>query len=771
MPRRRRGDASGGADPRARRWLAPPLGVLAAALALAACTTPSAPPTGSPFEPLASLSVRVPDAADRAARDVAAAVLADDRTTLEDALERLEAIEAERRAEGEKSTGLLPQAIDARNATLADVRERRQATRALLGRRDVGPELRARLREEVEDDPLRLAKQRLRDARVRRYGRIANTLMEPAGRSMVSSVLFPYRMGSALLNAWLAHRAEDVLTPPERQALDHWKRFIDQHPDAPEAAELLATVESAQLRWLRTQRDRNLREARRALRAGEDRLAVALAGRALRYAPEDGEATVLLHQAQALAEGERGRREATLEAAATPRAGDPAQRELAVALLLAGADVAGAAEALHTEAGETFAGEAAFASAVVALEEGQESAAWRALDALAARGDAHTPMARHARAMGSSPLQNPYRAFRSARGRTTAKRLRWLAFGPLHDGARERDLPRAAEWLVEVPTLLPVVMGLPNRLIRAPFMRAESKAPSVLAHRYLERFPDGERAAEVRAWLASFERRRGNHVGALKLLEAAPAAGEKQLATLRGKAAEQALEASQRERRRDVRYQLLRQVAREFQGTEAGQHAGELVREELHRATPQQIRVSRGFLLENPRVAGPEGLGLRPELLDGDPRNGELHPEGVTLLGGRAIEVAYLAPSGRKSHPPERVRRRVSEERLARVVAQLEEAMLHTARVDRDASVEPDPDRDTFFERVRLGLADQLDVRPHAESSYTFLGMRERYGLVRSRESILPVEIVLQGSFNDFGLGAFPRIRMPKATPDAFLYR
>jgi hypothetical protein len=42
---------------------------------------------------------------------------------------------------------------------------------------------------------------------------------------------------------------------------------------------------------------------------------------------------------------------------------------------------------------------------------------------------------------------------------------------------------------------------------------------------------------------------------------------------------------------------------------------------------------------------------------------------------------------------------------------------------------------------------------------------------VRSRESILPVQLVLQGSFEDFGLGAFPRIRMPKATPDAFLYK
>jgi hypothetical protein len=49
--------------------------------------------------------------------------------------------------------------------------------------------------------------------------------------------------------------------------------------------------------------------------------------------------------------------------------------------------------------------------------------------------------------------------------------------------------------------------------------------------------------------------------------------------------------------------------------------------------------------------------------------------------------------------------------------------------------------------------------------------VREKYGLVRSRESILPVDIVISGSLPDLGLGAFPRLRTPKETPDAMLYR
>ena len=36
---------------------------------------------------------------------------------------------------------------------------------------------------------------------------------------------------------------------------------------------------------------------------------------------------------------------------------------------------------------------------------------------------------------------------------------------------------------------------------------------------------------------------------------------------------------------------------------------------------------------------------------------------------------------------------------------------------------------------------------------------------------ILPFDIVFQGSLSDLSMGAFPRMRKPRETPDAFLYR
>jgi hypothetical protein len=721
------------------------------------------------MEPLPMIGSYVPDDTDRLTHSLAVAVLRSDRRQVDDCIEGLEAIDATRREREEPPTGMLPYALDARNAALDDTLSYRRAADALLRRKDLDPALRARVRQEVADDPLRLADARLHDARVRRIGRAVNAFSAALGRSAITGIMLPIRLLQSIVGVAVAEHQDDELTPPERQALAHWKRFIEKEPNTPEASVLLERVDAAQVRWFRTQRDRNLRGARKALEGNDAPLAFALSERALRYAPEDREATRLLRKAEERRTLWSANRVRSVEATDA----DPTeQRELAVALLLPDGPIEETATALLARDPETaLADEAAFALATVSGEAGHETPMWDRLEEITDLGDERSNMARHARAAVSSVEQHPYRAFRAARRAQTWTMLRWLFFGPLANGARERDLARPLEWAIEIPTLVNVVGGFPNRLIRFPFMRPTSRAPSVLARRYLERYPYGEHAASVRRWLEDFEASRGNHFGALQLAESQPETDQRHLEELRRKAAEQALEAASREKRRDVRLSLLKKIAREFQGTEAGRKAGERAREEVLKGTPQRIQVTRAFLLENPQLAGPEGLALRPELLDDDLGNGELHPEGITFLGGRTLQFAFVSESGNERDSPRRTDTAVSAERLARAVALLEETSLRIVQVDRDARVEYDADRDLFFERAKLGVTETPDLRASAESTYAFRGMREKYGLVRSRESILPVEIVLQGSFDDFSLGAFPRVRMPKPTADVMLYR
>jgi hypothetical protein len=381
-------------------------------------------------------------------------------------------------------------------------------------------------------------------------------------------------------------------------------------------------------------------------------------------------------------------------------------------------------------------------------------------------------MARHAWAEVESPLQNPYLYWKRARRADLGDRTRFLFFGPLADGPRQRPrVSRAVEWLLELPSVVPMATGLPQRVLGLFFIGEGRRSPGVFAARYLERAPDGERAPEVRSWLVHHEESRGNPAAALAVLEAGPDPAGGDLARLRVEAAQQIFDYALKEPDLPTRVALLRRVGREYEGTPAARDAVDELRRTVREATPQQIRISRGFLSENPEVLGPAGLALRPELLDGGKENGELHPEGIALLGGREIEISYLGPSGDPRDEPVHRRERVSSERMARVVAVLEEASLRNALTDSDYPIEYDADRDLFFERTRLGLAEDDHPSADARSSYAFRGMRERYGLVRKRESILPVELVVQGSIEEMSLGAFPRIRMPRPTPDAFLFQ
>ena len=744
------------------------LGVGACATERAAVPADSA---GAVLEPLATPPARPPDELERSTRSLAAAVLLGDEAGADAARGRIDALDAERRAAGEPPSGLAPYAQDAENATLPDPRAFRAAQRELLERNDLPPALETRVEIEVKDDPLALADARLRDARSGRIARSINAFTRAIGTSFANPVLLAYRVSMAALGFGLSERQEDPLSPPERQALGHWKSFVDRYPDAPEAATLLEGIDRAQGRWLDTQRRRNVRRAKQALEAGQPDLALAYAERALRYAPEDPAAARVRNEAEKRLAIEWENRRRSLEATAAA-ADPPLERPLALALLVNDNNLAGAAQRLAEEArGRPLADEAAFSSALAASDSGRERASWKQLRALAGGNPVESNMARHAAAWLNSPEQNPYGTFRIANRQISWQHWRILAFGALADGAPDQDLPRPLEWIAAIPSVPGVVIGLPARLLRFPFDTPDRRVPAVLSRRYLEHFPTGEEANTLREWLLDYEEGRGNRVAALRIAESAPAPDLKQIMRLREGAAQQALETARKERRLEVRVPLLKEVASQFPGTQGALEAGEDVRKEMERVSEQRIRVSKGYLLENPSVAGREGLALRPELLDGELSNGELHPDGLTLIGADQIELAFVAESGRTSDKPTLRRERIGKERLARFVAQLEETSELTARTDQDLRFEPDARRDQYFERARLGVGDSVDYRPQARSNYEYIGLRERYGVVRGRESILPAEIVLQGSFTDFSLGAFPRLRLPKPTPDAVLYR
>jgi hypothetical protein len=745
---------------------------LACALALlAGCRTPSAPPASAPIEPLATRPAIMPSDGDLAAADLAAAVLVSDRVAAIEELARLSTYE-QGLGPDEAPTGLPGYGRWAVNATLDDPVLFRRSMAALLEDDSIDPGLRKLVEEYRNDDPLRLARARVRDAWVRHMGTVFNQFAAPLGKSAASGAVAFVGLARSLFRVLLYELQREAMDLPERQALEHRKRFLEQSPAAAEAPEIAARIEADQQRWNTLQRDRSLQAGRKALEDGQPRVALVMAERALQYREEDPDATRLRDEAIAGVRRWRAARDAT------ERAPDPGTdvvpegtKALAVTLL-ADEDPAPLARALlASDPGGPLADEAHFILASAEGEAGDPDGMWEYLAALATGDPAERNMVRHAEAAVLSSEQNPYRAFAMSRYLDRKDQAFWVLFGPLAQGPQDRGLPRPVEWMVDLPTYVELFTSLPNRLVFFPWMKPWpfGKAPAVFGRRYLELHPEGAHRAEVIEWIRDWEERRSNHVGALEVARLHPEARADDLQELEEKAAAQMLEAAGREKRSDARLSILKGIARQHPGTKAGREAGEQARELAQTLTPQRVRVSRGFLVEHPHLAGPDGIGLEPVYLDGDVRNGELHPDGVALVDDLTLELSFVAESGKEKDPPERRYRAISPERMARLVALLDETSLRLAQLERDYRHESDAGRDRFFEHARLGVSAGPD--PSAGGDYAFRGMRETYGLVRSRESILPFDLVVQGSLYDFGFGVFPRIRMPKPTPDAFLYR
>lgn len=741
---------------------------------LAGCRTPGAQPIGRAIDSNVRFSTRVPDVADFAAAELASAALASDAERAKRLLRRLHAIDTVLVAGGELPTGLVPVATDLVNATADSSLAYRTATTALLESDDLSPTLRERLSQTAKNNPLALASARMRDAWVISFGRAFNALAEPIGKSIMTMSLAPYRVARSVLSYAIQVYNQEPLPLQRRQALAHWKEFVARYPDAPEVEQLQPLIEEGDIGLAETLYQRAMRGAARALEINRTRLALVYADRALELKPEDPLASALRDEADQRLVRERKQRSRSLEVAQDVTPVSPAARQLSIAMLDPYGDVVGAAnEFLESDPDGPFADEARFAEAIAIGEQGAELQMWRALEKIAEEDPQRSNMARHARALINDPASNPYMAFSEARSQDRKNRAKWVMLGPWSRGAPDRRLPGPLEWVIDLPAIGQTMVAFPMRLMQLPWMRSmpTARLAAVYGRRYLELNPEGERVAEVRGWLSAYERKRDNWIAVYNLALQDLNFDVDQLVELREKAAEQATAFASREERRDIRNLMYRQVAQEYPDTEAGKRAGVAVREEILHATPQQIRISRGFLVENPEFAGFRGLGLDPELLDDDPVNGELHPSGIVLIGGRAVKLLFIGPSGDEKAPPIEVYQELSDERFARMVAKLEETSFRNSLLDPDDAIVADANRDVVFERARVGLSDEIDTRPMAESTYSYRGMRERYGMVRSRESILPFSLVLQGSLSDLSLGAFPRINTPRETPDAFLYR
>ena len=782
--------------------------LLALVLALGTACQTTAPTSGFPlFGPMA-LSEPVPATElDHAVAQLAEAALAGSPEQLDAALARIEEIyddeEIEKaRSEGRHAMeGLVPLAIDLRNSSLSDPVAYREAAGELLASRSLDPDpaLQARLEQAVADDPLALASERTRDHWQILWASTFNTLVEPVGGSLMWGLaVAPFRLATRLTHYAAAMYSRPEMSLQERQALAHRQRYVLQHPDAPDAEAVRRRAEEGQENLDEMHAEHYIESAEASLDSRRYRLAELQANRALGIDPADEDASTLRSIARQRRDHVAELRERGVQAAEAAPA-DLALLPVLEALLTssnlaqtsfaraAGAEKAGRRDRAKLEhlvdelrllqavdPNGKLADEVVYVLALAQYDLGFEDESWKKLRELGSEDPLDSNMQRHAQALLEDPWQNTYGNFARQQQRANSKAIGFRLFGGYSLGRLYPDLPVGLSFLIELPAVAQTLIMAPVRLIFGlwdPPGQDFDRAPAIVGYRYLTRSPEGQHTREVAAWLYGYETDRENWVAALRLHDLQSAPDPVERLELAERAASQQLAAAQRAGRRDWRGSILRGVVREFPDSDAGYAAGWQLREELDNLSAQRIRVTKSFLLENPNVAGPYGLALNQALLDDDVRNGELHSKGVTFLGGRVIEFALVADSGNEDDEPVARREEITPERLARAVAVLDETVLLNDQIDAGDAVTPDASRDHYLERARLGLVDDPDMRASAESNYVYESLRERYGMVRSRDSILPFDLVFRGSLFDLSLGAFPRWRQPRETPDAFLYR
>ncbi len=746
------------------------------ALTLGACASRPPPPGDDLLLPLTAPAPWLPEPSDWAAARAAAAALADDLPALKEAVARLDTI-----SDSHKGEDLGPLAANLVHSTLEDPSAYRAASEKLTRGWSTDPALDARLEQSVNDDLLALAWRRRRDTWEHYWARTFNAISQPMGQAIFNGFVFaPLQISTSVAHYLASFSNDEALPATDRQALVLRKEYLARNPAAEDSEHVRAQVAGADKKLAETMRARRLRSARRAEAAGRYRAAEIEARRALFWGPSAKAEEILTRSRAKTAEFfqlfQRSLQAAPLAAG---REYGPESRALASALLRTSSgtepiepELVEALERRSREPGDRG-GEAAYLFAMIQYEGGAEDASWKTLAALARRDPEHNDMVRHAAHLLRDPAQNPYRAYKDMRTSKRNEEIRWRLLGQYATKTRYPNLPRPMAILLESPGIASALATSPIRLIFGRWQKSPDfqQLSAVLGYRYLGLQPQGQHAKEVMEWLIGYEEARGNFVGALRIADFLPRIGNEKRAELAESASAQQLGNAAGIRRPDRRIQVLRHTSMEYPENEAGKLAGYQVRSELEHASAQKITVTRDFLVENPRVAGMSGLGINPILINGKVVDGELHPAGITLLGGLRVRFDLVGEDGDEDGPPEPVYKKMSSKRMAQLAAMLDETTRRNELIDPDDSLGSDADRDQFLERALLGLVDRPDKRPTAQSTYVYQSMRERYGLVRGRESILPFDLVFQGSFSDFSLGAFPRWRPPKETPDVFLYR
>ncbi|HWP23449.1 MAG TPA: hypothetical protein VNM15_04605 [Candidatus Binatia bacterium] len=610
-------------------------------------------PDYDPFERSAATPQYFPDEVDRRARELLIDALTHRKEALGEHLKFFQAQDARLEKERRTSTGLAERAQDLLNNTIGE-RERYLAAQKEALRNAATPERRKYLEAIMNRDDLNQSEQLMRQSSTNFWGGLANRLLSSVDLVGVASGNYIGAAAETTISQLYALMERDMPVEERRalaRNLDHLKRF----PDDPRNAEVRKEIESLEKKKKAALVGKQLDRAREALKKNDFQRALFHADLASFLDPASKDVEKVRAEAEASLRRIEEAKRKSLQAAVEPKR-DAGEREDAKLLLQAlslrdANQIQRAAIDVEKRHPGTRLADAARDAEAVALErKGWHEAAKKALEQIA-NSSPYPETKERIAALLQSPEYDLLTSFREARSERNLQTVKYVLLGD--DFLRKNLLFAAGAFAAAGPagaaTLgMANALMLTNNIYRVYMDNPVSAQPVIDAGvAYVRSHPHEENAAEIYRVLGDLFEERGMIDKALSYHEMAGSAPEK-IAALKEKSAKALLHAASRTPERASKEYYLTNLIDRYPGTpmaaEATKKLADLAKEEN-----QGLRMSKQFLMENPELYGPRGLGLKATLFDGDPRNMEVADRGINLVNDNEILVYYQTPWGVRS--------------------------------------------------------------------------------------------------------------------------
>jgi hypothetical protein len=594
-----------------------------------------------------------PDAVDKRSRELLIDALTQQPESLKDHLQFLKEEDSRLQKEYGTSTGLTERAQDLLNNTIQN-RQRYLAAQEEALKNASTPERKKYLQAIINHDDLNQADQLMRQSSTNQWGGIFNRMLGSVDLAGVASGNYIGAAAETVI-AQLYALADRDMSIEERRALARHLEHLKRFPNDPRNAEILRQVEGIEGKKKTVLVKKQLAKGDEALGKGELDRAIFHYEMASFIDPQSQAAERALQKATALRQEQKEARQTGLASGAEgsfPRDQERDVRELLSALSLR--DPA-SIERRAVDLGKKHSGkpleDAALDTEAVALElKGQHEAAKKILEQLA-RSSKIPDLQKRAAALLQSREYNLLGSFRDARHERRVESVKYVLLGEdllkknllYAAGAMAAAGPGGAATLGAINALM-----IGNNLFTVLSNNPISAQPVIdTGMAYIRTHPQSENASEVYTVIADAYEERGMFDKAAHFHKLGGASSEK-LAALKEKAANALLNAAAKSKSRDTKEYYWTTIIDEYPESPAAAEATKKLAE-LVKNENQGLRMSKQFLMEQPELYGPSGLGLKASLFDGNPRNMELADRGVNLLGDNELLVHYQSAWGIRS--------------------------------------------------------------------------------------------------------------------------